>query len=1023
MEIATGGPRIREIRKEIGLGPVTQKGIIWNKISTNRVVSITKEVNNIVKALESVRKDRLTEIIKPYMGQATDSEIGHVAEAYSRSLKAAEGDVKLKALISNSFAIALFIHSGERRKGGNAPSYIVHPADMAKDIADNPMGSAKDTVNAICEAWLHDTIEDAQLGFWGQEVLRYNPKADLAAEVRAIIRNKTNYQILKDLDTLTRRYTVTETEKKYFTRIKNGSKLAKRVKFADLKNNFSHFMEVEEDEFPQNFFDNHTQPFIFDFIKDAPVTDEAKIGLLRIMLPQSLHPKLKVSDRQRKSIIDAIAALENELPAPAAQITRLSKMHADSAEISKTINVLKDNGWRRSWLVYRILAQIYAESVLYYLWHLFDNQKGNPVYEVGVCAVIQDYLRKEFGLMPDDVAFIREKFVILGPDNKSGYMYVWTDITVLGVNIGDMRMLGTEITDWDTQAKHVIIKMRIDKDAINKILDAFLERINQPKPNLDRFDQPPSQSEKERFIDDTEVKFGQKLGDWRYEGNDPNAIIEKGTGQRAFRKPAILGQRVGRFKVANGTVKSAVPASAPAVTSAQPAEGKAVVVATQGGPDALASAAALSDSRLREQVERAIGFGRVFVTGMGEIIVQEGKKYRFISEISETDHERTLNQVKARRLQIAVAQSRNDPSEGEVAKALREDNRSAVEGFGSYTVADRDIPGIEKELFERISAAVSRGNLDRLLQDGNNIFERKYRFVGKDGREQAYTQRIMGSVEGGGFRIFHAPAAQVPEILAYLSRLWGKINDKDEMNIEQKKKALAEYEWWFFQCNPSGRAGASLGDAMSMIAQIALGIELRREYIHQDLIALSSTLENYVAGRAKEFQVPETRAAPIDKTGGIDGSTDSPSIPKKSEGPGGIDFRGLPIVTQPMPKPLGGDPSLRSGLPLVAVPNIKLDKEWGEIENMLNGGIIPSIDRIKDYLALSCKSEDCQARIDKALSCIAGILRIEEERCSVTDAALKQLLVLLESDKSANELQLSLAKIEVLAKEPALIGQ
>jgi len=135
---------------------------------------------------------------------------------------------------------------------------------------------------------------------------------------------------------------------------------------------------------------------------------------------------------------------------------------------------------------------------------------------------------------------------------------------------------------------------------------------------------------------------------------------------------------------------------------------------------------------------------------------------------------------------------------------------------------------------------------------------------------------------------------------------------------------------------------------------------------------------------------------------------------------GGIDFRGLPIVTQPM-NITGVRPVIPQGYSFIT--NTKLDKEWSEIENMLNGGIIPSIERIREYLALSCQSQDCQARIDKALSCIADILRIEEERCFVTDSALKQVLILLESDKPANELQLALLKIGVLAKEPILIGQ
>ena len=52
------------------------------------------------------------------------------------------------------------------------------------------------------------------------------------------------------------------------------------------------------------------------------------------------------------------------------------------------------------------------------------------------------------------------------------------------------------------------------------------------------------------------------------------------------------------------------------------------------------------------------------------------------------------------------------------------------------------------------------------------------------------------------------------------------------------------------------------------------------------------------------------------------------------------------------------------------------------------------------------------------MSCIADILRFEEERMASTDSSLKQMLALLESDKPADEMQFALIKITVEAKEP-----
>jgi hypothetical protein len=134
--------------------------------------------------------------------------------------------------------------------------------------------------------------------------------------------------------------------------------------------------------------------------------------------------------------------------------------------------------------------------------------------------------------------------------------------------------------------------------------------------------------------------------------------------------------------------------------------------------------------------------------------------------------------------------------------------------------------------------------------------------------------------------------------------------------------------------------------------------------------------------------------------------------------PGGIDFRALPMTIKPVP-------AMAPGSRVTAPPalNISLDKEWSEIERMINAGIIPSIDRLKEYLESCGDSERLGRGMDKVIACIADILRIEEDRCELTDSALKQLLVLLESNKPAEELQVALLSIQASAKDPVAIEQ
>jgi len=149
--------------------------------------------------------------------------------------------------------------------------------------------------------------------------------------------------------------------------------------------------------------------------------------------------------------------------------------------------------------------------------------------------------------------------------------------------------------------------------------------------------------------------------------------------------------------------------------------------------------------------------------------------------------------------------------------------------------------------------------------------------------------------------------------------------------------------------------------------------------------------------------------------GGIDASQNPLSIDSQEGKRGGIDFRGLPITTQPvLSTPAMNAPAFRP------LSNINLDESWQQIENMLKAGIIPSSSRLKEYLGACCAKDNIDGEIDKVLSCIADILRLEEERCLPTEAALKDILVLLESDKPAKDIPLALSNIMVLPKEVAV---
>lgn len=94
-----------------------------------------------------------------------------------------------------------------------------------------------------------------------------------------------------------------------------------------------------------------------------------------------------------------------------------------------------------------------------------------------------------------------------------------------------------------------------------------------------------------------------------------------------------------------------------------------------------------------------------------------------------------------------------------------------------------------------------------------------------------------------------------------------------------------------------------------------------------------------------------------------------------------------------------------ANIPLSELDNINLDQEWQSIQNMVDGGITPSVDRIREYIQASCLKGNPSQEMRKVVSCIADILRLEEEDCSPTDPVLKDILVVLESTSRPQELK------------------
>ncbi|MFH1440465.1 MAG: hypothetical protein ABIH18_00255 [Candidatus Omnitrophota bacterium] len=67
---------------------------------------------------------------------------------------------------------------------------------------------------------------------------------------------------------------------------------------------------------------------------------------------------------------------------------------------------------------------------------------------------------------------------------------------------------------------------------------------------------------------------------------------------------------------------------------------------------------------------------------------------------------------------------------------------------------------------------------------------------------------------------------------------------------------------------------------------------------------------------------------------------------------------------------------------------------------MVHAGIIPSAERIKEYLVSSSLNENYDNNLQKVICCMAAILRLEEERTDIINPEYKNIISSIESGDS-----------------------
>ena len=244
---------------------------------------------------------------------------------------------------------------------------------------------------------------------------------------------------------------------------------------------------------------------------------------------------------------------------------------------------------------------------------------------------------------------------------------------------------------------------------------------------------------------------------------------------------------------------------------------------------------------------------------------------------------------------------------------------------------------------------------------------------------------LQGKLDGLAMRV---PTANVSVI--YLDVLLKKKTTAQEVNAALKEAAtqgpLSEYLGYTedalvssdFLRNPkSGTIDASLTKVNEEIASVVIWYDNEWGYSNRVV-----ELVNYMHGRTASA----TASSPVTSSSVKD--NDVPIAP------GGIDFRAIPMITQPM----GNLSGLNFSLPhLSNLENINLNEELGQIQRMLQAGIIPSGERLKEYVAACYQKGELKEHLDGIVASLVDTCKLEEEKAEVTSNAVKEVMLILDS--------------------------
>lgn len=142
-------------------------------------------------------------------------------------------------------------------------------------------------------------------------------------------------------------------------------------------------------------------------------------------------------------------------------------------------------------------------------------------------------------------------------------------------------------------------------------------------------------------------------------------------------------------------------------------------------------------------------------------------------------------------------------------------------------------------------------------------------------------------------------------------------------------------------------------------------------------------------------EISSRRVPGVMQSGPLSSPDDKGLSPQSAaSGVGGIDFRNIPMLIQPM----GGFCKLEFNLPQLANPErMQLEEELAQLNRMVDSGIIPSGERLKEYVAACFQKRSAKSELDALIPIVAKVCKLQEENAVAADSSLQEVLVLVDA--------------------------